>query len=111
MPQHQWLWSAVDEFSWHRRRYSRADLVAKMHAAGFEVLRCTSFFSSTLPLVALRRFRPRSEVFDGAAELRISGVLNAAVAALLQPEWFLIRAGASLRIGGSLMVAAQRPLS
>jgi SAM-dependent methyltransferase len=111
VPQHQWLWSVVDEFSRHRRRYSRADVLAKMHAAGFEVLRCTSFFSSTLPLVALRRFRPRGQAFDPAAELRIPGVLNAAAAALLQPEWLLIRAGASLPIGGSLMVVAQRPLS
>jgi SAM-dependent methyltransferase len=109
VPQHPWLWSAVDEFSRHRRRYSRADVLAKMHAAGFRVLRCTSFFSSTLPLVALRRFQPRRQVFDAASELRIPGVLNAAAAALLQPEWLLIRAGVSLPIGGSLMIVAQRP--
>jgi SAM-dependent methyltransferase len=111
VPQHQCLWSAVDEFSRHRRRYSRADVLAKMHAAGFEVLRCTSFFSSTLPLVALHRFRPGGQAFDPAAELRIPRVLNAAAGALLQPEWLLIKAGASLPIGGSLMVVARRPHS
>jgi SAM-dependent methyltransferase len=110
VPQHDWLWSAVDDFSQHRRRYSRSDLIAKMTAAGFEVLRCTSFFTSTLPLVALQRLRP-SRVFDPVAELRISRAANAIVAALLQPEWLLIRAGVSLPVGGSLLVVARRPPS
>ena len=77
--------------------------------AGFHVLRCTSFFSSTLPLVALRRFRSAPPGVRRAAELRIPRVLNAAAAALLQPEWLLIRAGVSLPIGSSLMVVAQGP--
>jgi SAM-dependent methyltransferase len=109
VPQHQRLWSEVDEFSCHRRRYSRADLLAKMSIAGFEVLRCTSFFFSTLPLVALHRLRATRRAFDPAAELRISPLINRTAAALLQPEWMLIRAGVNLPIGGSLMVVARRP--
>jgi SAM-dependent methyltransferase len=108
VPQHQWLWSVVDEFSRHRRRYSRADVLAKMQAAGFRVLRCTSFFSSILPLLALRRFQTRGQ-FDAAAELRMPRTLNAAVAMLLQPEWLLIRTGVSLPMGGSLLIVAERP--
>jgi SAM-dependent methyltransferase len=110
VPQHPWLWSAVDEFSRHRRRYRRRDLLEKARAAGFEVLRCTSFFSSTVPLIVISRFRRRGQAFDAAAELRIPRPLNAVAAALLQPEWLLIRAGVSLPIGSSLVVVARRPL-
>jgi SAM-dependent methyltransferase len=111
VPQHPWLWSEVDEFSRHRRRYRRRDLLEKARAAGFEVLRCTSFFSSTMPLMVVSRLRRRGDAFDAAAELRIPRALNAVAAALLQPEWLLVRAGVSLPIGSSLVVVARRPLS
>jgi len=111
VPQHQWLWSEVDEFSRHRRRYGRRDLREKVETAGFDVLHCTSFFSSTLPLMAASRFRRRGQAFDPAAELRIPRALNAAAAALLQPEWLMVRAGLSLPFGSSLLVVARRPSS
>jgi SAM-dependent methyltransferase len=110
VPQHQWLWSEVDEFSHHRRRYSRSGVIHRVQNAGFEVLRCTSIFASTLPLVALRRLR-RSATFDPAAELRVPAAVNAAMAALIAPEWAIIKAGVSLPAGGSLMVVARRPVS
>ena len=37
VPQHRWLWSMVDEYSFHRRRYRRMELLQKVKAAGFEV--------------------------------------------------------------------------
>jgi hypothetical protein len=82
-----------------------------MRAVGFDIRHCTSFFSTTLPLMALRRLRWRWQTFDAAAELRISKTLNIAVDALLKPEWALIRAGVSLPVGGSLLVVAERPPS
>src|SRR2546426_6344952 len=45
VPQHQWLWSAADDYSGHRRRYTRADLSAKLSRAGFRIIRITSFVS------------------------------------------------------------------
>jgi ubiquinone/menaquinone biosynthesis C-methylase UbiE len=111
VPQHQWLWSAVDEFSRHRRRYSRADLVGKMRAAGFVMLRCTSLFSATLPLMALSRlWRPRG-AFDPTRELRISRAMNIAAEALIAPEWLLARSGFSMPLGSTLVVMARRPPS
>jgi SAM-dependent methyltransferase len=110
VPQHQWLWSQIDEFSHHRRRYDRAGLVGKLRAAGFDVLHCTSFFLSTLPLMVLGCFSRRDGACDPAAELRISRAANAVAGALLRPEWLLLRAGASLP-GGSLLAIARRPVS
>ena len=111
VPQHQWLWSATDSFSRHRRRYSRADLLEKTRAAGFEIVRCTSFFTVTLPLIALHRFWPRRSSSEPVEELHISKILNAIATALLQPESWLIRLGMSMPIGSSLILVARRPLS
>jgi SAM-dependent methyltransferase len=109
VPQHQWLWSATDEFSRHRRRYSRAELLAKTRAAGFEVLRCTSLFTATLPLIALHRLARDGAGSQPVSELQISRAVNAVAALMLQPEWWLIKAGMSLPVGSSLMVMARRP--
>src|ERR1700681_3608983 len=43
VPQHPWLWSAGDDFAHHKRRYRRAELKSKLRAAGFSLLRITSF--------------------------------------------------------------------
>ena len=109
VPQHQWLWSATDEFSCHRRRYSRAELLAKTRAAGFDVLQWTSFFTATLPLIALHRLARPGDGSQPVSELRISRAANAVAALMLQPEWWLIKAGISMPIGSSLIVVARRP--
>jgi ubiquinone/menaquinone biosynthesis C-methylase UbiE len=109
VPQHQWLWSAVDDFSHHRRRYTRTDLMMKVRAAGFEILRCTSCFMATLPLLVASRWRPRSGAFDPAAELRIPRLINALLIVLLECERWLITLGVPLRAGGSLLLVARRP--
>lgn len=109
VPQHRWLWSATDEFSRHRRRYSRAELLAKTRTAGFEVLRCTSFFTATLPLLALHRLARHGGGATPVSEVQISRVANAVAELVLQPEWWLIKAGVSLPLGSSLMVVARRP--
>ena len=110
VPQHQWLWNTTDEFSRHRRRYSRAELLAKIRAAGFELLRCTSFFTATLPLIALYRLTRRGASSPPVSEVRISRAANAVATIVLKPEWWLIKVGLSLPIGSSLMVVARRPV-
>ena len=108
VPQHPWLWSAVDEFSCHRRRYSRAGLIRKARAAGFDIVRCTSFFTLTRPIVAASRFIPRRGGFDPAAELRMPRALNACLNALQRCESWLIETGLSLPLGSSLLIVARR---
>ena len=109
VPQHEWLWSATDEYSRHRRRYSRAELRAKTRAAGFDVLRCTSFFTATLPLLALHRLARRGASDPPVSEVRISKAASVAAEILLKPEWWMIKAGMSLPMGSSLLVVARRP--
>jgi hypothetical protein len=110
VPQHPFLWSAVDDWSRHRRRYTRADLRDKLARAGFRTLCATSFTTLLLPAIYLARARPAPAEFDPCFELRIHPAINALFGALGSIERAFIRAGGSLPAGGSLFVVAQRPL-
>ena len=109
VPQHKFLWSRVDELSGHVRRYTRRQLRDKVEAAGFQIERITSFAFLPLPLMYVARLSKRTEVRDLRAELRIGGVTNAFLEALLRMECVCIRAGVSLPVGGSLLLIARRP--
>jgi SAM-dependent methyltransferase len=77
VPQHPWLWSAVDEFSRHRRRYSSRGLVDKVELAGFQLLGKTSFVSLLLPVLALSRLRDRGRTsYDPSTEYRLPGSVD-----------------------------------
>jgi SAM-dependent methyltransferase len=110
VPQHPFLWSAVDDFSRHKRRYTRRELVAKVEKAGFEVIRATSFNALLLPLLLFTRTwqRLRPAEFDPAAELRVGPALNGMLGALMKVEERLIRSGLSFPAGGSLLLVAKR---
>lgn len=110
VPQHPRMWSAADEFGKHVRRYTRADLVAKLGRAGFRVQRITSFVSLLLPLMAVSRLtHPRlDESYDPLAELQRSRPVDMCLALVMRVELSLIRAGVPLPLGGSLLVVARR---
>jgi SAM-dependent methyltransferase len=107
VPQHPSLWSAVDDFSRHRRRYTRAELRSKLEKAGLEIIRMTSFMTLVLPLMLLSRRTPGR--FDPERELKIPEAANACLRMLLTVERGLIALGASLPLGGSLLAIARRP--
>jgi len=110
VPQHAFLWSAVDEHSFHKRRYSRADLVRKLENAGFRGTQTTSFVSLLLPLMAVARLRPRgSRPFDACAELRVGDALNGVLERIMDLERGFIARGGALPAGGSLLAVAYRP--
>jgi SAM-dependent methyltransferase len=110
VPQHQWLWSAADDYAQHQRRYSRSELTSRVEDAGFTVRLVTSFVTLALPAMALsrvgRRLHGQSRAdFDPWAEFRIPRVLNSAFEGLAAAERYAIARGASLPVGGSLLVA------
>jgi len=109
VPQHPSLWSRVDDFSGHHRRYTRAELMDKVRTAGFEFVRNTSFFTTTLPIIAASRRRPARRAFDPLAELRIPRSVNRLLDWLMMCEEAVIRWGVSLPVGGSLLLVARRP--
>ena len=108
VPQHPRLWSAVDDYSRHVRRYTRRELVGKLSRAGFRPVRATSFVSLLLPLLALSRLRAKEgRPYDPETEYRLPAPLDAALERVLGAERALIRAGLSFPAGGSLLVAAR----
>jgi SAM-dependent methyltransferase len=111
VPQHPWLWSATDEYACHVRRYSPAEIHAKVRRAGFEIVRSTSFVSLLLPAILIsRRRRQNLKAFNPLDEFRISVALNRALEAVLRLEHGLIRVGVSLPVGSSrFIVARKRP--
>ena len=109
VPQHTWLWSATDVAACHVRRYSRDELGEKLVAAGFEVLRMTSFTSILLPAMWLARLRKREGMAEVEAELDLSAPINAIGYATLRIEALLIRLGVDLPAGGSLLAVARKP--
>jgi SAM-dependent methyltransferase len=109
VPQHQWLWSPVDEAACHQRRYTRTELHAKVAAAGFRIVRSTSFVTLLLPLMLASRLAARRSGQAGGSEaLAFNPVLDRVLEAVMRVEHLLIRSGVSLPIGGSRLVVLRR---
>lgn len=111
VPHHQFLWSPVDEFARHVRRYETRALREKVQRSGFEVVRITSFVSLLLPLLLASRLKQRvtTEELDPAAEYNISALLNTTLEKILDVERVAVRAGLSFPVGGSLLLVARKP--
>lgn len=110
VPQHWWLWTPVDEYACHVRRYSATELHTKLESVGFEIVRTTSFVSFLLPAMMLSRIKQRHTHSnnDPADELKLSKGLNAFLYKVMQAEIGLIKGGINLPIGGSRLVVAKR---
>jgi SAM-dependent methyltransferase len=108
VPQHPALWSATDEFGKHVRRYTRRELIGKLERAGLEVERLTSFVSFLLPLLVVSRARQRrlDLSYDPLADYPESRLLDRSLERVMDVERTLIRSGASLPAGGSLLAVA-----
>jgi SAM-dependent methyltransferase len=110
VPQHPFLWSDWDKYAFHKRRYTKKGIIQKVEKAGFCVIGCTSFVSLLLPLMLLERFarNEKEEGFDILKRFKMGSALNRAFLKIMSMEIFMIRAGLSLPVGGSLLVAAQK---
>jgi len=110
VPHHRFLWSPVDEFSRHVRRYETSELKEKVKRAGFSIVRITSFVSFLLPLLIASRFKQRvtGDEIDPSAEYNLSDLVNTTLEKVLDGERLAIRAGLSFPVGGSLLLVARR---
>ena len=108
VPQHQWLWSPLDDYSHHQRRYSRTALAALLTGAGLRVERVTSFVSLLLPVLIASRLAQRRRPVDPHGEYQLSRLGNWVGNRMMSAERALIRAGVSLPAGGSLLAIARR---
>lgn len=114
VPQHMFLWSALDEIVKHERRYSRKELLDKMTRSGLSVRYATSFVFTLFPLMLVSRLldgrRDKSQS-DGAAlakRVKFSRLLNWGFDLFMRVDEVLIRLGVPLPCGGTLVVVATK---
>jgi SAM-dependent methyltransferase len=112
VPAYQALWSGHDEANHHYRRYSRPALRGAARAAGWDVVRMSSFNSVLLaPAAAVRLAARRRAAEQGPGnDLEIGPTwLNSALEFPLALEAGWLRRGRTLPFGLSLMAVLQRP--
>jgi SAM-dependent methyltransferase len=110
VPQHRWLWSPADDQAFHVRRYTAKELRTKLQAAGFDVVRSTSFVSLLLPMMILSRWKMRRRPVDvdPIDEMRLPKALNWLLYRIMRGEIRLIRWGLTFPAGGSRLVVARK---
>jgi SAM-dependent methyltransferase len=111
VPQHPFLWSAVDDLGHHVRRYARGELESKMRRAGFDILFSSSYTAVLLPLMAASRVRrERPEALEDLLkrEYDVPSWLNRLLKGALQAEVSCTLAGLPWPAGGSRIVVARK---
>ncbi|HRD70280.1 MAG TPA: class I SAM-dependent methyltransferase [Legionella sp.] len=110
VPQHRWLWSSIDDYACHVRRYTANELHEKVKQSGFEILRSTSFVTTLLPAMFLSRFLQKSPSAQETPEagLELSPGLNFIFEKIMNAEIMGIRKGINFPVGGSRLIVAQK---
>ncbi len=109
VPQHPWLWSWADELACHQRRYRSGELEEKCRQAGFSIVFTSSFVTSLLPLILLRRFLARKRDMDGLwKEHALPSWANGILFRCLDWERRRIVSGGRFPWGGSRVVIARK---
>jgi SAM-dependent methyltransferase len=113
VPAHPALWSRHDEVNGHRRRYTRRTLRRAAEAAGWSVVRRTGFnvvYLAPAALVRLARRSRDSRPGGGSSELALTPAgLDSALEVPLRLEAGLVRRGANLPTGLSLLAVMRAP--
>jgi hypothetical protein len=104
VPQHPALWSDSDDQAHHARRYVRNELSRMFEQCGLTVLRTTSFVTMLLPFMVAARLRPHAV----SSQLALPRFLDRSFGVVMAVERRLIYGGATLPVGGSLLLVASR---
>ena len=113
VPQHEFMWSSIDEFVHHRRRYGREKLVSKIVSAGFQVDYVTSFVFMLFPLMLVSRLFDRTRKIKPTAadfnkQVRFNPFVNRIFSWFMRIDEFMIACRYSLPWGGTLLVVAKK---
>jgi SAM-dependent methyltransferase len=114
VPQYQWMWSPLDEIVHHKRRYARAELIAKLRHSRFEVVYCSSFVTALFPAMMLSRLLARRRQLPADPQKAFTSVVSLPPLVNRGCDWIMrldemaLRTGASLPVGGSLLAVARK---
>ncbi len=115
VPQHQFLWSHLDDIVHHKRRYSRAEMVEKLAQTGFTPVRITSHVFVLFPLMCLSRIVDKARPAPVADQpkalsdrVTFPPLLNWVFNKMMYVDEAMIKLGISLPVGGTLLVVARK---
>jgi 2-polyprenyl-3-methyl-5-hydroxy-6-metoxy-1,4-benzoquinol methylase len=111
-PAYKWLWSKRDVLEGHKRRYRLKDIITKFEENGFTIIKTRYYFTSILPLLALRSLIDKViglNVKDGdhTKSLRINKYINSILYYLTEFEYYLTE-HINMPLGGSIFLVAQK---
>ncbi|MEM4313268.1 MAG: class I SAM-dependent methyltransferase, partial [Thermoplasmata archaeon] len=61
VPQYQWMWSYLDDYAKHKRRYTQKELTKKLKQCGFEIKYISSFVTFLFPVVVISRMMKKNK--------------------------------------------------
>ena len=111
VPQHQFLWSSIDEFVHHKRRYNKKELVEKFESVGLAVEYVTSFVFMLFPLMVISRFLKRKTEASASnfeQQVRFSPFVNRVFDFFMRIDEVLIDQRWSLPWGGTLLAIVRK---
>lgn len=116
VPQHQFMWSINDDIAFHKRRYSKKEIIEKLTHSGFEIEYITSFVFTLFPLMMASRFAKkykkeeitREIIIREVKNLRVGSLTNRIFNTMMKIDEFFINKKISLPFGGSLIVVAKK---
>jgi len=112
VPANKNLWSKIDIYSGHKRRYTKEELRKKIEDAGFEISRASYFMTLLFPFIYISRLRYKnlkdSEENDNSLnELSINPILNTIFYLIFNVESYLIKY-INLSFGSSIICLARK---
>ena len=118
VPANKKLWSEIDEFSKHKRRYNLVELKEKIESAGFKIMRISYFMTILFPFIYVSRFRflrntrvgnDETEIIreKASSRLNLNPILNTIFFYIFKLETYLLD-HINLPFGSSLLCVAQK---
>lgn len=114
VPQYQWMWSYLDDYAKHKRRYTQKELNTKLKTCGFKVNFSSSFVTTLFPIVILSRMMKKNKdiqdvtVDDVIQEFKIPSWMNHLFFHLMRIDVFCIKKNITLPYGNSIVTVAQK---
>lgn len=114
-PAYKTLWSVVDDFAGHYRRYTISLLTEKLTRNGFDIEYATYIFSFLpFPTLILRSIPSRLKLIksydieqEKKAHIKPGGLLGSAFEIILEVELWALNRKLSIPFGGSCLVVAR----
>ena len=116
VPQYMFLWSEMDDFNCHKRRYSKKELITKLRNAGFKIEYCGAFVFTLFPVMVASRFRKQLKkrnretisIKEAYSDIALPSFTNSIFRWIMFVDEWLIKLGIPLPFGGSLIAVARK---